>query len=212
LSACIDAIAIGRSPTRFRADPQDIGLLRAAIELRAARPGDAAPTAAFTEGLFRQLTDRASNQETQIRSVPVRRGRMALVAAAAAAVLVAGTAVTTETMSHQSATRTAAQASPGAVRIGTFQSTDGQVLGQVAAYRGDPSWVFVNVDVPNYHGTIRCMLQVDDGSTVAFGTFTVSNGIGQFSKTIGSVDVSHLRGAELVTATGSPVADATFAT
>jgi hypothetical protein len=69
----------------------------------------------------------------------------------------------------------------------------------------------MNVDVPNYDGTITCMLQIDDGSTVAFGTFTVHDGIGQFSKTIGSVDVSHLRGAKLVTSTGSPVADATFA-
>jgi hypothetical protein len=212
LSAFIDAIATGRRPKRFRADPQDVGLLRAAIELRAARPGDAAPTAAFTEGLFRQLSAQASDDEMQIRSVPVRRARMALVAAAAAAVLVAGTAVTTETLSHQSATRTAAQAPQGAVRIGTFQSADGQVLGQVAAYRGERSWVFMNVDVPNYDGTITCMLQVDDGSTVAFGTFTVHDGIGQFSKAIGSVDVSHLRGAKLVSAAGTPVADATFAT
>jgi hypothetical protein len=62
------------------------------------------------------------------------------------------------------------------------------------------------------------MLQADDGSTVAFGTFTVQGGTftvegetGQSSKNIGSVDVGHLRAAKLVTSTRSPVADAIFA-
>ena len=84
-------------------------------------------------------------------------------------------------------------------------------MGQIVAYRGSPSWVFMNVDVPNYNGPIKCTLQVDDGSTVAFGTFTVKGGTGQFSKSTGSVDVGHLRGAKLVTSTGSSVAAATFA-
>jgi len=77
--------------------------------------------------------------------------------------------------------------------------------------RGSPSWVFMQVDVPTYNGPIKCMLQVEDGSTVAFGTFTVKGGTGQFSKSIASVDVGHLRGAKLVTSSGSSVAAATFA-
>jgi hypothetical protein len=165
LSAFIDAIATGRRPKRFRAAPEDVEVLRAAVDLRAARPGEAEPTAAFTDA----LTNPAS-RHTAIQ-VPQRN----------------------------------------ALRTGTFQTADGQVLGQIVAYRGNPSWVFMNVDVPNYTGTVKCMLQVDDGSTVAFGTFTVQRGTGQFSKNIGSVDVGHLRGAKLVTSTGSPVADATFA-
>jgi hypothetical protein len=98
-----------------------------------------------------------------------------------------------------------------ALRTGTFQIADGQVLGQIVAYRGNPSWVFMTVDVPNYNGPVKCMLHADDGSTVAFGTFTVQGGTGQFSKSIGSVDVGHLRGAKIVTSTRSPVADAIFA-
>jgi hypothetical protein len=214
LSAFIDAIVAGRRPKRFRADPDDVDVLRTAIDLRAARPGDAAPTAVFTDGLFRQLSDQLNNQNPQQpRPMPARRARTALLVAAAAAVLVAGTAVVTETVSHPATIHGAAQAPQGsALRTGTFQTADGQVLGQIVAYRGSPSWVFMNVNVPNYDGPITCMLQVDDGSTVAFGTFTVHDGTGQFSKTIGSVDVSHLRGAKLVTSSGSPVADATFAT
>ena len=69
----------------------------------------------------------------------------------------------------------------------------------------------MHVDVPTYNGPIKCMLQVEDGSTVAFGTFTVKGGTGQFSKSIASVDVGHLRGAKLVTSSGSSVAAATFA-
>jgi hypothetical protein len=84
-------------------------------------------------------------------------------------------------------------------------------LGQIVAYRGHPSWVFMNVNAPQYDGTIECMLQVDNGATVAFGTFTVHGGAGQFSKALGEIDVSQLRGAKLVSSTGSAVAAATFA-
>jgi hypothetical protein len=214
LSAFIDAIAAGRRPKRLRADADDIDVLRTAIELRATRPGDAAPTDAFTDGLFQQLSDQLNTQTTQhLQPVSARRARTALLVAAAAVVLVAGTAVVTETLSHSATTPSAAQAPHGsALRTGTFQTADGQILGQIVAYHGAPSWVFMNVNVPNYDGTIKCMLQVDDGSTVAFGTFTVHNSTGQFSKNLGSVDVSHLRGAKLVTPTGSPIAAATFTT
>jgi hypothetical protein len=214
LSAFLDALATGRRPRRFRADADDIDVLRTAIALRAARPGDAAPSEAFVDGLFQQLSDQANHHEgrTGARPASTHRARTALMAAAAAAVLVAGTAITTESLDHPRAAHSAAGAPQGsALRTGTFQTAGGQVLGQIVAYRGDPSWVFMNVAVPNYTGSIRCTLQVDDGSTVAFGTFVVNGGSGQFSKTIAAVDVAHLRGAKLVTSTGAPVGSATFA-
>lgn len=212
LSAFLDALATGRRPKRFRAQPQDAELARTAITLRAARPGDAAPSDAFVEDLFQQLSEQAGPQPTPQPPPATRhRARIALAVAAAAGVLVAGTAVTTESL-HQPATSSASQVPHGsALRTGTFLATNGQVLGQIVAYRGHPSWVFMNVEVPSYNGRVKCMLQVDNGTTVAFGTFNVHSGIGQFSKTLGNVDVSHLRGAKLVTATGVPVADATFA-
>jgi hypothetical protein len=211
LSAFIDAIAAGRRPKRFRADAEDVEVLRAAVELRAARPGDAEPTAAFTDGLFRQLSERAKQQErTQIRTAGRPRARTALLVAAASVVLVGGTVAATEALT--SPAHSAVQVPQGsALRTGTFLTAGGQVWGQIVAYRGSPSWVFMHVDVPNYNGPIKCTLQVDDGSTVAFGTFTVKGGTGQFSKSIGSVDVGHLRGAKLVTSTGSSLAAATFA-
>jgi hypothetical protein len=214
LSAFIDAIATGRRPKRFRADPDDAELARTAIALRAARPGEAAPTEAFVEQLFQQLSEQANAPTTsEPRPVPARRARLALAAASTAAVLVGGTVVATENLlTSGAAPSVTAQAPHGTVlRTGTFQTTDGHVLGQIVAYRGHPSWVFMQVDVPHYEGRIECMLQVDDGTTVAFGTFTIHNGVGQFSRTIGTVNVSHLRGAELVSSEGSSVAAATFA-
>jgi hypothetical protein len=213
LSSVIDAIASGRRPKRFHAEPDDAEMVRTAIALRAARPGEAAPTEAFVEGLFQRLSDQVKpDTTTTLRPVPTHRARIALVAAAAAAVLIAGTTVATEHLHHPEATSATALVPQGSeLRTGTFQTTDGQVLGQIVAYRGQPSWVFMNVDVPHYSGRIECMLQVDNGTTVAFGTFTVHDGVGQFSKPIGNVDVGHLRGAKLVNTAGSAVAAATFA-
>jgi hypothetical protein len=211
-SAFVDALAAGRRPKRFRAEPDDAEMVRTAIALRAARPGESAPTEAFVEGLFQRLSEQAKPETTTtLRPVPTHRARFALVAAAAAAVLVVGTTVATENLHHPVATSATALVPQGSeLRTGTFQTTDGQVLGQIVAYRGNPSWVFMNVDVPHYSGHVECMLQVDNGRTVAFGTFTVHDGIGQFSKAIGNVDVGHLRGAKLVNTAGSEVAAATF--
>jgi hypothetical protein len=217
LSAFIDAVATGRRPKRFRGDTEDVEILRAAIELRAARPGEAEPSAAFTEGLFRQLSEQTKQAEQQQEPTPVRaatrpRARTALLAAAAVVALIGGTAAATDALTSRAPAHSAVVPQASALRTGTFLTADGRVLGQIVAYRGSPSWVFMNVAVPNFSGTVKCVLQVDDGSTVAFGTFTVKGGTGQFAKSIGSVDVGHLRGAKLVTPTGSPVADATFAT
>jgi hypothetical protein len=214
LSAFIDALAAGRRPKRFRADPEEAEILRAAIALRAARPGEAAPSESFVSGLFQQLSDRANPQPLPAtREAEPHRARIALAAVAAAAVLIAGTAVATASLHHPAAKSGVTAQAPDetALRTGTFQSAHGQILGQIVAYRGHPSWVYMHVDVPNYNGPIVCMLQVDNGSTIAFGTFTLQHGTGHFSNTIGDVNVGHLRGARLVTPTGTPVAVATFA-
>ncbi len=211
LSAFIDALAAGRRPRRFRADPDDVALLQTAIELRAARPGEAKPDEQFVSNLYQRLSAQTATRAVpDARRVTLRRGRIVLAAVATSAVLVGGAVAATETFTATSATPAIAQAPHGKVlRTGTFSTTDGQVLGQIVAYRGHPSWVFMNVEVPNYDGPITCELQVEDGSTVAFGTFELRQGVGQFSKII-RVDVPKLRGARLVTSTGATVASATF--
>lgn len=228
LSTHLDAIADGRRPAAYAAQAEDVEVVRAAIALRAARPGEAAPDEAFVEGLFQRLsaeaaaehppeTGPAGHPATPPASRPGRtrrthRTRIALVAAAAAGVLVTGTAVATQSFQGLAAAPAASARVPHGteLRTATFQTTDGRVLGQIVAYRGHPSWVSMNVDVPGYQGPIECTLQVADGTTVAFGTFDVRDGIGTFSKQIGGVNVVDLRGARLVDTTGSSVAAATF--
>ncbi len=60
LSAFIDALSAGRRPAPYRAEPDDVEVLRAAIALRAARPGDAAPDDAFVAGLYESLVEESS--------------------------------------------------------------------------------------------------------------------------------------------------------
>jgi hypothetical protein len=210
LSAFIDALVAGRRPRRFRADPDDAALLKTAIDLRAARPGDARPSEQFVSDLHRRLSDQARQPAPDKRPTTAYRARIALVAAAAGAMLVGGTVEVTNSL-DRSSIPTATQAPRGDVlRTGTFVGADNRVLGQIVAYRGHPSWVFMKVAVPHYDGPITCELQTADGSVVAYGTWQVHNGTGQFSKTI-KVEVRSLRGARLVSSDGSPVASATFA-
>jgi hypothetical protein len=212
LSAFIDALAGGRRPEDFRADPEDAAMIRTAIALRAARPGDANPDEQFMSRLYEELADQANSQVVPIaRRAQMHQWRNALAAAAAAIVLVGGTAVATEAFNQTTVVRAAVQAPHGQdLRTGTFLTADNQVIGQIVAYRGHPSWVYMNIGGSNYSGPITCMLHVQDGSTVAVGDFDLHRGTGEFSRTI-RVDIAQLRGAKLVTPTGSVVASATFA-
>jgi hypothetical protein len=213
LSVFIDALVKGRRPSRFRADPEDVAVLRTAIALRSSRPGDGIPDEQFVSDLYADLVDHMQSPVAASAPPPkMRRGRVALAAAAAAAVaIVGGTVTATEALNRPSVTPAAVQAPHGTtLRTGTFQAVDGRVMGQIVVYRGHPSWVFMNVGGTSYNGPVVCDLQAADGSTVAAGSFDLHAGMGQFSRTI-RVDIGQLRGAKLVTSTGTAVAYATFA-
>jgi hypothetical protein len=210
LSAYIDALVAGRRPPRFQADPEDLEVLRTAIAFRAARPGDATPDEAFVSALYDELAEQA--RPTPIVELQrARHGRTILAAVAASLVLVGGTIAVTEATNHSPGTTATALAPHlGNVRTGTFLTADDQVMGQIVAYSGHPSWVYMNIDGSSYSGPITCKLQVEDGSTVAVGVFDLHRGQGDFTRTI-KVGIGALRGAKLVNANGSTVALATFA-
>lgn len=212
LSAFIDALVSGRRPGRFSAGPDDVDVLRTAIALRAARPGDAKPDEEFVSGLYEELASQARTQlPPNVRTVRFSRGHAVLVAAAASVVLVAGTAAATEALNQGRQAPVAVPAPHGQVlRTATFETPNHRAVGQIVAYRGNPSWVFMNVDVADYDGRIVCMLRSDSGSTVAAGAFELHDGVGQFSRTL-RVNFGRLRGARLVTPGGSLVGSATFA-
>jgi hypothetical protein len=211
LSAFIDALASGRRPKSFRATPEDAEIVRTAITLRAAHPGEANPSEQFVADLYDKLADQAKTRVApDAHQITVRRGRLALAAVAAGVAVAAGTAIVTDEFNHHVAAPSVAQAPSGdAVRTGSFETADGQVLGQIVAYQGHPSWVFMNIAEPNSNGPIECKLQMDDGSVVAVGMFQLHSGVGQFSRTL-PVNIEGLRGAKLVSSTGTTVASATF--
>jgi hypothetical protein len=211
LAAFVDALAAGRRPKHFRADPDDAAIVRTAIALRAAHPGEANPSEEFVSNLYESLADQAKTRVApDAHQITVRRGRLALAAVAACAAVAGGTVIVTDAFNHAAVAPSVAQAPHGnALRTGTFETADGQVLGQIVAYQGHPSWVFMNVDEPNYDGQIECKLQMEDGSTVAVGMFQIHSGLGQFSRTV-PVDIGALRDAKLVSSTGTIVASATF--
>ncbi len=79
----------------------------------------------------------------------------------------------------------------------------------MAVYRGEPSWVFMNVEGSAYDGRTVCKLRGYNGATLASGTFEGDNGSGQFARAL-RLDIDKVGGADIITATGTPVATAVF--
>jgi hypothetical protein len=212
LTAFIDALAAGRRPDPYHADPEDAEVLRAAITLRAARPGDAAPDDAFVAELYESLVEESRGQvETNVRPLRMRRSRAALIGVAASIALIGATFAATEASNNGATTTSAIQAPHGNIlRTATFETSQGHALGQIVVYGGSPGWVFMNVDVPTSDGTVKCELRMMDGSVVAAGTVDLHNGTGVLSKEI-HVDTSRLQGATLYSPSGVVVGSATFA-
>lgn len=195
LQSHIDALADGKRPDSFDAEPEDVAVLRTAINLRSARPGDMLPDDEFVDRLHEELAAQADPRVVPMtRPARARRRRTAIAAVAAGLVLVGGTAAVTETV-DQGTVSPAALATPhgSSLRTGTFESAEGQVMGQIVVSRGNPSWVYLDVAGATYTGTIVCKLQVEDGDTVATGAFVLNGGRGVFTKDV-HVDIGQLRG------------------
>ena len=211
LSAFLDALAAGRRPRPFQADPEDVEMLRVAIALRAARPGDSAPDENFVAELHQQLAENLNpSEQTNIRPLKVHRGRVALVSVAAGLALVGGTFAVTETTNNPTAQQSATAVPQGqALRTASFQSPTGQVVGQIVLYHGHPSWVYMNVDLPHSNGPVKCELHLANGEVVAAGTVQLHDGSGEFSQSI-RMNAGRARGATLYDPSGAVVASAIF--
>jgi hypothetical protein len=211
LTAFIDALAGGRRPDPYHADPEDVEVLRAAIELRAARPGDAVPDEAFVAELYESLAQSSSAPVvSNVRPLRMRRSRAVLFGVAASIALVGATFGATEASNNGATTTSAIQAPHGKIlRTASFETSQGRALGQIVVYGGSPGWVFMNVDVPTSQSTVKCELRMMDGSVVAAGTVDLHHGTGVLSKKI-QVDTSRLQGAMLFSPSSAVVASATF--
>jgi hypothetical protein len=211
LTAFIDALAAGRRPDPYHADPEDAEVLRAAITLRAARPGDAVPDDAFVAELYKSLADESGAEVgSNVRPLRMRRSRAALIGVAASVALIGGTFAATEASNNRATMTSAIQAPNGKVlRTATFESSQGDALGQIVVYGGSPGWVFMNVDLSTSDGAVKCELRMMDGSVVAAGTVDLHHGTGVLSKKI-HVDTNRLQGATLYSPSGAAVGSATF--
>jgi hypothetical protein len=186
-------------------------MLRVAIALRAARPGDAGPDETFVAELHKQLADSLRPSEpTKVRPFRTHRVRAALVAVAAGLALVGGTAAVTELGNTATIRQSATVVPQGhALRTATFEAPTGQVAGQIVLYQGHPSWVYMNVNVPRSNGTVKCELHLANGEVVAAGTVQLHDGSGEFSQSI-NMDAGMARGATLYDSSGVVVASAIF--
>jgi len=87
LRCFVDALLKNRRPRRFRASPDELDAMRAAILLRAARTGADLPDPAFVDRLGRRLRERVSGEPAVAR---VSRRRLLAAAGTTAAAAVAG--------------------------------------------------------------------------------------------------------------------------
>ena len=82
-------------------------------------------------------------------------------------------------------------------------------MGHVWAWPGNPSWVYMDVEVNQHTGmTVICQVQQADGSTVTVGTFALSNGYGHWGA---PAPVGQGEKARLLDSDGAVLASATLA-
>jgi len=210
IAAFVDAVVADRRPRRFRAGAEDVQTLRAAVALRGARHPEGTPAESFVAALHHDLAQQLAGSEGRRRRTPLPTRARLFLGAAAVAALMGGTAATTTAVDHVLVAAKSRPASPSAVlRVGTFESATGHKLGQIVAYRGSPSWVFMSIQDPSVRGTLSCELKASDGRTVAMGSFVTRDGSGEWARTV-ALDVGRFRNAVLVNLAGATVATAHF--
>jgi hypothetical protein len=92
---------------------------------------------------------------------------------------------------------------------GTLTNADHKLMGHVWAWPGNPSWLYMDVEVEQHTGmTVTCQVQQADGTTVTVGTFTLSNGYGHWGA---PAPVGKGEKARLVDSDGTVLASATLA-
>jgi cytochrome b6-f complex iron-sulfur subunit len=108
VTAFIESLRRNRRPKAFTPDPEEIEIMRAAIELNDAEPGAAMPRAEFVSDLHRRLADQLNETDTPVDLAAARLSRRRVIggisaaAAAAAAAAVAGAVVDRELLDAKS--------------------------------------------------------------------------------------------------------------
>ncbi len=163
------------------------------------------PEADPSPGFARRVTAGLQTQR------PHRRHRITAAMAAVVVVLGGGTALVAGLSDHgrRSTPAPFALHAPG-VRIARLVAASGEsVGGQVFAYAGTPSWVFMTVKDTESADSYTCELELSDGTKLPIGQFQLHDGVGNWGQTMG-VDMSQIRAVHLTKATGETAATASF--
>jgi cytochrome b6-f complex iron-sulfur subunit len=105
VTAFVESLRRNRRPKAFTPDPDDVEVMRAAIELNNAEPGAAIPRAEFVSDLHRRLADQLNEADETVDLAAARLSRRRVIggigaaAATAAAAAVAGAVVDRELLS-----------------------------------------------------------------------------------------------------------------
>lgn len=126
------------------------------------------------------------------------------VAAAAAAVLLVAGGVAGAVIGRSTAGDGSAASDFRTVQL---ISTSGADIGDVSTYAGRSPWFFMRLEGALPDGTYRCVLELDDGSTVPIGRLWAVNGHGGWGEQV-SVDARRAKLARLLDQEGATVATA----
>jgi nitrite reductase/ring-hydroxylating ferredoxin subunit len=108
VSAFIEALRRNRRPKRFRAQPEDLDAMRAAIELTSGRPGATLPSSEFVNDLHRRLAEQLDAEDaTAARPSALVNRRAAIGLGTVAAAAVAGAVVDRELLRPTAAPKVA---------------------------------------------------------------------------------------------------------
>lgn len=111
--------------------------------------------------------------------------------------------------SQQSPAESAGPAAATPLLHGTLTSADHKPMGHVWAWAGNPSWLYMDVEVQQHTGmTVTCQVQQADGTMVTVGTFALSNGYGHWGA---PAPIGKGEKARLVDSDGTVLASATLA-
>ncbi|MQY38995.1 hypothetical protein SRB17_70100 [Streptomyces sp. RB17] len=184
---------------------------------------DGEPPAGFETRVARRLAEQASASEARAGvsgraprdlRARARRARLRLAAVATAltvAVGFAGWGVGTAVEEVLASSRPATESEPMLVGDMTSATSGGGKVGEVYAHPGTPGWIYVSVDSAgphgSYTGTVTCLLQHSDGTTVRVGDFPLVAGHGEWGVAAPG-DLSTLSGVRLTTPGGTVLATA----
>jgi hypothetical protein len=108
-------------------------------------------------------------------------------------------------------TAPAASSAAGPLMSASLLSATHQEVGEIYVYSGRSTWLYMSVDLGSGDEAVSCQVVGKDGQVSKIGSFQLADGYGSW----GSPDpgnVGPLSGARIVSANGTVLATAAFAT